>query len=104
MRPRALNVHLGLSGDSRALSPFQECEAVVLVLNDELTESLHVNTLHPIFTNVERLLLLGILQEIIDLLVVDLDEGAENRNAYVILPDLVKQVSDAAGNDTALLG
>ena len=78
VRPRRVDVHLGLTRYPISLAPLQQSKAVILVSHDVFTQALHINTLHSVFPNTEGVLLFGVLKEVKDFFVVDLDEGAIN--------------------------
>jgi hypothetical protein len=84
MWPWALRIHFGRSRSPISFSSLQQGQAVVFVLHDVLTQPLHVYALHLVLSNRQRLLLLGIMEQVKDLFIVDLNETAEDRDLGLI--------------------
>ena len=70
-----LDVHLGGPLYAVLLTPSEEHHAIGLTLYDVLRETLNINALELVFSDLKRVPCVGILQEIVQLLVIDLEEG-----------------------------
>ena len=75
MRSGRLYVHLGGPLYTVLLTPSEEDHAISLTLYDVLRETLNINALELVFSDLKRVPCVGILQEIVQLLVIDLEEG-----------------------------
>lgn len=75
MRSGRLYVHLGGPLYAVLLTPSEEDHAISLTLYDVLRETLNINALELVFSDLKRVPCVGILQEIVQLLVIDLEEG-----------------------------
>jgi len=74
MRSGRADVHLGGSLDPIFLTTLQQVQAVELILHHVLREAFDVNALELLFSNLEWILSVGVLEKIIELLVVDLEK------------------------------
>jgi hypothetical protein len=72
----AVYVTLGLAGDAVALAPLQQGVAVLGVADHILALPLHEDTLVLVLPDVQGVLLVGVLEQVVQLLVVYLKEGA----------------------------
>ena len=75
MRSGRLYVHLGGPLYAVFLTPREEHHAISLTLYDVLRETLDIDALELVFSDLKRVPCVGILQEIVQLLVIDLEEG-----------------------------
>lgn len=99
MGPRGFNVHLSGALDAVPFAPGQEHQAVSLALDYVLGETLHVDALDLVLPDLERVLRVGILEEVIQFLIVDLEERAVGCYFQALRADCLVQLTDAPGND-----
>ena len=76
MRSGRLDVHLGGPLYAVLLTPSEEDHAISFALYDVLGETLDIDSLELVFSDLKRVPCVGVLQEIVQLLVIDLEEGA----------------------------
>jgi hypothetical protein len=76
VRSGRLYVHLGGPLYAVLLTPSEEDHAISLTLYDILRETLDIDPLKLVFSDLKRVPCVCVLQEIIQLLIIDLKEGA----------------------------
>ena len=110
-----MDVRTRLSSDTACLSSFEKSVAVSDVCDGVLTLSLDEDTGVLVLSDVERALSMPVLKEVIQLLVVDLEEGAVDceviwacvwvarlHGTVVLLLKLAEDVLDRAWDNTKL--
>ncbi len=102
-----MNVPPGLSGDAVLLTAFQKDKAILGAVHDILTQPLNEDTRVFILSNNQRLRLLLVLEQIIELFIIDLQEGAINCEAELwvvinLLLELNEYLIDRLGDNAEL--
>ena len=102
-----MNISSGLSGDAVLLTAFQKDKAILGAVHDILTQPLYEDARVLILSNDQRLRLLLVLEEIIELLVIDLQERAVHCEAELwviinLLLELNEDLVDGLGDDAEL--
>jgi hypothetical protein len=98
-----LDVHLGGPLYAVLLTPSEEYHAISLTLNDVLREALNIDALELVFSDLKRIPCVGVLQEIVELLIIDLEEGAVGGDFETLGFDGYIELRDAPRNNALLL-
>lgn len=102
MGSTTFGIHRSLADESVFLSPLHEFQAVGVVSESVLGESLHEDAIHFGFVDVEGFGLGEVLQEVVYFLVIDLEEGAVDPELGLFLLvsfDLIEELEDGPRNE-----
>lgn len=103
MRSGRLNVHLGGPLYAIFLTPSEEHHAIGFALYDVLRETLDIDALELVFSDLKRISCIGVLQKIVQLLVINLKERAIGGDFETLGFDGYIELRDASRNNALLL-
>jgi hypothetical protein len=98
-----LDVHLGSPLYAVLLTPSEEHHAIGFTLYDVLREALNIDALEFVFSDLKRIPCVGVLQEIVELLVIDLEERAVGGDFETLGFYGYVELRDAPRNNALLL-
>ena len=103
MRARAPLVHLRLLGHSIPLPYPEQVEAVPLVLHCVVRQVHDLDASLLVLSELERIFRARVLEQVVDLFVVNLDEGALDCDFKATFSDLPEDVEEHSQHEASLL-